>query len=230
MWEKREIFKYFFLQRKNQTSNICSKCFPSYSNKSIKCDDGFSLYSGICLINTVKNCRLTDSQEFGSCLACEPGYEFLEKKCVFIQAKSMICKSRNLTGDCASCFSGYSLSNGVCSPSQITNQIEGCINYDHHGYLCVECDFHLTLTNGVFRGKQIKNCQILSQDQGHCLVCKSQYFLKGYSCVPRFNLNCLETSPDQDQCLSCHLKSFLKNGQCKPYTSQNCRTFSRIKD
>ena len=202
-----------------------------YSNKCVKCDDGFSLDThGNCLLNSLSNCIFADSTEFGSCLACDAGYELIDKKCVYIDAMSMLCKSRDSDGNCASCFNGYTLSNGLCKVSQPVNEIEGCINYDHHNYLCVECDFHLTLTNGFCKGKEIENCKALSEDQGHCLVCDDQFYLKGYSCVPRLNLNCLVEAPDQDRCLSCHDHSYLKGNKCIPYTAQKCKTFSRVKD
>ena len=136
-----------------------------------------------CLSHSIDNCVYANPSVWGSCLACEPTYELISGKCVFMSiVSSYLCKTRNTNGECDSCYDGYKLSNGGCTAASEVNQIDGCITYDHHNYLCLECESTLLLSNGYCKAMEIKDCELLDPNNSHCQVCKEGFFLRGYTC------------------------------------------------
>jgi hypothetical protein len=200
-------------------------------NMCILCEDGYFLSStNKCEKYDMDNCQFASTESWGVCLKCNIGYDLTNGKCVLPSETSYFCKTRNDEGECDSCYEGYSLSHGSCTRTNDQYTIQGCINYDHHGYLCVECETELVLSNGVCTSRKSENCKVQNEISNACVECDSQFYLAGTICVPRRKSNCWQYSLDSDHCLSCPEGSYLKKGDCVEYTVRFCEKFHPTKD
>ena len=202
-----------------------------YSDKCVLCADGYVLQNdGTCAMNSFANCTFASPSKWNECMVCDSGYDLSGGKCHPTSTVSSFCKTRNSEGKCESCYTGYSLVNGSCSQTYSPQEIEGCVNYDHHGYACVQCEIGLTLSNGQCRGKDFANCKVFSENNSHCLVCEKGFFMRGIECAPRRIFNCLKYVSNEDKCLSCHPGSYLSHGKCLDYTVGNCKVHNPTKN
>ena len=208
----------------------CEK-YDFIKDMCILCEDGYFLNSSNkCDKYVVDNCQFASPATWGVCLLCNDGFDLINGKCVIPSSASNYCKTRNEDGDCESCYEGYSLSHGNCTQTYKVYDIPGCINYDHHGYLCTECDTELILSNGYCTSRHSENCKVQSETSNACVECEDEFYLAGFSCAPRRKLNCWQYSLNSDHCLSCSEGSYLQKGDCVEYTALYCDKFHPTKD
>lgn len=156
-----------------ECSKGCLKCLST--GVCVICDipNGYSRVSGICIKNSVENCKTRDFN--GDCLTCITQYYLDLGKCIFVEEPLKECEEYFTAKSCQKCKVNNYLKDGQCET--VKESIDNCILYNSDASKCLECDnnFFLSLDNTKCEVPPTTYQNCLSYNQIGCKSCKSGY-------------------------------------------------------
>ncbi|ELP86306.1 hypothetical protein EIN_126840, partial [Entamoeba invadens IP1] len=186
-------------------NGVCvnSNCLYSNSGKCVKCDKGYYLSSGNCVVCNIQNCDYCSTQT--TCSLCQVGYYWDGFSCMnnkgFVNTNNKLIYCTSATD--------Y-LSDDICNncTSDIYN-CEMCMDGK-----CIKCLDYAIYTNGECLTES--SCNSITNNK--CL-CNSESIYNGNACISKRENCSYDRLSGCDECIEDH---HLVSNTCTLQVEQNC--------